>query len=314
MTRRLPFRRTHPSALANRGRQERLVSPPQQYVAHAKCCRWMKDILGRVAFVTGAAQGVGLGLARELARSGAHVVLADVQEEPVKRAAAEVAAFGVRSLAVTVDVSDRNSLMAAAERVRSEFGKLHILCNNAGVITPPKPISETTESEWAWTLGVNLYGVINGVAAFLPLIREHGEGGHVVNTASIGGMQVRRGRDTGPYSVSKYGVVAFSESLSQELEGTNIGVSVLCPSAVNTAIFKSAGRRPDRFGGPLAGRDETHDGELRATGMSPDDVGKRVVAAIRADELFVFTHEHSRAWLAERFGRILAAFDSIENP
>ena len=275
----------------------------------------MTDIAGRVAFVTGAAQGLGLGLARELARAGAHVVLADLQAEPLQQATAEVAAFGGRTLALTVDVSDRSSLQAAAERVRSEFGKLHILCNNAGIITPRKPISEVTESEWAWTLGVNLYGVINGVAAFLPLIREHGEGGHVVNTASIGGMQVGKGRNTGPYSVSKYGVVAFSESLSQELDGTNIGVSVLCPAAVNTAIFKSAARRPDRFGGPLAvEQDEAYDRELRDVGMLPDDVGKRVVAAIRADELFIFTHEHSREWLAERFGRILAAFDSLETP
>lgn len=275
----------------------------------------MNDIAGRVAFVTGAAQGVGLGLARALARAGAHVVLADVQEELVGRAAAEVAALGVRSLAMTVDVTDRQALMDAAERVHSEFGKLHILCNNAGIVTPRKPISEVTESEWAWTLGVNLYGVINGVAAFLPLIREHGDGGHVVNTASIGGMQVRKGRNTGPYSVSKYGVVAFSESLSQELEGTNIGVSVLCPSAVNTAIFTSGARRPERFGGPLSVvGDEISDRELREGGMLPDDVGKRVVAAIRAGELFIFTHEHSRSWLAERFGRILAAFDSIETP
>jgi NAD(P)-dependent dehydrogenase (short-subunit alcohol dehydrogenase family) len=275
----------------------------------------MNDIAGRVAFVTGAAQGVGLGLARELARAGAHVVLADVQEELVGRAAAEVAAFGVRSLAITVDVTDRHALMAAAELVRSKFGKLHILCNNAGIITPPKPISEVTESEWAWILGVNLYGVINGVAAFLPLIREHGEGGHVVNTASIGGMQVRKGRNTGPYSVSKYGVVAYSEALSHELEGTNIGVSVLCPSAVNTAIFKSAARRPECFGGPLpVAGNEVNDRELREGGMLPDDVGKRVLAAIRAGELFIFTHEHSRSWLAERFGRILAAFDSIETP
>jgi short-subunit dehydrogenase len=108
-------------------------------------------------------------------------------------------------------------------------------------------------------------------------------------------------------------VVAFSESLAQELEGTNIGVSVLCPAAVNTAIFTSAARRPDRFGGPLAvAQDEAYDRELREAGMLPDDVGKRVVAAIRADELFVFTHERSRTWVAERFGRILAAFDSIE--
>jgi NAD(P)-dependent dehydrogenase (short-subunit alcohol dehydrogenase family) len=275
----------------------------------------MKDVSGRVAFVTGAAQGLGLGIARELARAGANVVLADVQEESVRRAAAEVAALGVRSLALTVDVSERSSLVAAAARVRSEFGKLHILVNNAGIITPPKPVSEVTESEWAWTLGVNLYGAINGVAAFLPMIREHGEGGHVVNTASIGGMQVGKGRNTGAYSVSKYGVVAFSESLAQELEGTPIGVSVLCPSAVNTAIFTSAARRPDRFGGPLAvEQDAAYDRELREVGMAPDDVGKRVVAAIRADELFVFTHEHSRAWLAERFGRILASFDSLETP
>jgi NAD(P)-dependent dehydrogenase (short-subunit alcohol dehydrogenase family) len=270
----------------------------------------MDEFFGRTAFVTGAAQGVGLGIARALANAGANVAVADIQEEGAERAAREIEALGVRSLAVVLDVADRAAVAAAAERVQSVFGAVHVLANNAGVITPPKPISQTTADEWAWTIGVNLFGVINGTNAFLPLIREHGAGGHIVNTASIGGMQVARGRNTGPYSVSKYGVVAFSESLAQELEGSGVGVSVLCPAAVNTAIFQAPARRPERFGGPATVRaDDPYDRELRETGMDPDDVGKRVVEAIRRNELYVFTHPETRAWLAARFDRILAAYD-----
>jgi NAD(P)-dependent dehydrogenase (short-subunit alcohol dehydrogenase family) len=272
----------------------------------------MHELAGKTAFVTGAAQGVGLGIARALARAGVNVAVADIQEEAAERAAREIARLGVRSTALAVDVADRAAMHAAAERVQSTFGRVHIIANNAGVITPPKPVSQTTEAEWAWTIGVNLFGVINGVDAFLPLVRAHGEGGHIVNTASIGGMQVARGRNTGPYSVSKYGVVAFTESLAQELEGTGIGVSVLCPAAVNTAIFHSASRRPERFGGPEpATDDDRYDRELRETGMDPDAVGTRVLAAIRNDDLYVFTHPATRAWLATRFDRILAAYDAI---
>ncbi len=254
----------------------------------------MKAFQGRVALVTGAAHGIGLGIARALAREGMRVAMAE----------------GATVAALPLDVSDFAAVARAAAEVEARFGTLHVLVNNAGVAPPPKPVSTIPLEEWAWLLGVNLYGVIHGVRAFLPLIRRHGEGGHIVNTASIAGFQVRPGRGTGGYAATKYAVVAFSESLAQELEGSGIGVSVLCPAAVNTTIYQSARRRPPQFGGPFA-PPAPHPNQISLEGgLPPDSVGERVVQAIRDEELFVFTHEEPRGWLEERHRRVLAAFDS----
>jgi NAD(P)-dependent dehydrogenase (short-subunit alcohol dehydrogenase family) len=162
----------------------------------------MEELSGRTAFITGAAQGIGLGIARALARAGVDVALADIEHHALAAARAEIEKLGVRVLAVDLDVSDRTAVTRAASQVESAFGRLHILVNNAGVSALSKPISELTPNEWDWMIGVNVYGVIHGIAAFLPLIRKHGEGGHVVNTASIGGLQVRPGRGTGGYAAT----------------------------------------------------------------------------------------------------------------
>ena len=270
----------------------------------------MKDFAGKVALVTGAAQGIGLGIARALARQGMSVAMADIAVGPLEAARADLAASGADVCAIPLDVSDLANVERAAAQLERRFGKLHILVNNAGVAPPPKPVSTIALDEWAWLIGVNLYGAIHGIRVFLPLIRRHGEGGHVVNTASIAGFQVRPGRGTGGYAATKYAVVALSESLAQELEGSGIGVSVLCPAAVNTTIYESTRRRPQRFGGPSDPPARAPNQISLEDGLPPDLVGERVVQAIRDEELFVFTHDEPRAWLEERHRRVLAAFDS----
>ncbi len=271
----------------------------------------MKDLAGKSAVVTGAAQGIGLGIARALAGAGMNVAVADIQADAVERARREIERLGVRSLALSLDVSDAAAVERAAENVRQAFGKLHVLINNAGVAPPGRPISQFTLAEWDWVIGVNLKGVVHGLRSFLPLIRSHDEGGHVVNTASIGGLQVRPGRGSGAYSATKYAVVAISESLAQELDGSGIGVSVLCPAAVNTEIYASARHRPERFGGSYESPADNPVKDQLAAGWPPDAVGRRVLRAIRDGEFFIFTHEEPRAWIAQRHTRLMAAFDRV---
>jgi NAD(P)-dependent dehydrogenase (short-subunit alcohol dehydrogenase family) len=270
----------------------------------------MDDLKGKTAFVTGAASGIGRGMARTFARQGMNVALADIQEGALADARRDVESLGGRAVAIPVDVSDRGSVGRAAEQAVAAFGKVHVVCNNAGVEVAGKKIGEFRPDEWDWVLGVNLHGVIHGVETFLPLIRNHGEGGHIVNTASIAGLQVRHDFLHAPYVVAKYGVVALSEALAGELAGTNIGVSVLCPAAVNTRIWDTGKTRPARFGGPV---EQPHNRFLQPIlereGLHPDRVGERVVQAIRGNELFVLTHAGPRATVEARHRRIEAAFD-----
>jgi NAD(P)-dependent dehydrogenase (short-subunit alcohol dehydrogenase family) len=270
----------------------------------------MKDFAGKTAFVTGAASGIGRGMARAFAKAGMNVALADIQADAVESARAEIEALGVKAIGLALDVSDRAAVERAADATIAAFGKVHVVANNAGVAIAGTPVERVRPEEWDWIIGVNLHGVIHGMQVFLPLIREHGEGGHIVNTASIGGLQVRPGFQSGAYAVTKYGVVALSEALDNELAGTGIGVSVLCPAAVDTRIYDTARVRPERFGGPFV-RPENHFMReiLEREGMHPDLVGQRVLEAMREDEFFVFTHEAPRAWIEARHRRLMEAFD-----
>lgn len=270
----------------------------------------MKEFAGKAAFVTGAGQGIGLGIARTLAKAGMNVVLADIDAKALAKAKDEIEALGVRALAVTVDVSDAGAMERAADTVAREFGDLHILVNNAGVAAVPQPISQIDFKEWEWLFAVNVHGVLHGLRFFLPLIRRHGGEGHVVNTASIAGLQVRPGRGTGGYATTKFAVVAISESLEHELASGPIGVSVLCPAAVDTSIYESPQRRPARFGGsftPPGGM--ASKAQMIPDGLPPDVVGERVLHAIRSNEFFVFTHEAPRAWIEERHRRLIDGFE-----
>ena len=273
----------------------------------------MQDIEGKTAIVTGAASGIGLGIATALAHAGANIVLADLRPEPLEAARRTIEAIGVRAIAVTTDVSDPDSVELAAKTALEAFGALHIAINNAGVAMHGTPLEQVTPEEWDWVIGVNVKGVINGIRGFVPLIRAHRQGGHVVNTGSVSSLFVREGRNQGAYAMTKYAVLALSEALEQELAGSGIGVSVLCPGGVTTSIFDSAATRPDRFGGSYRRpQQEALKSAFAAEALSPIVVGRRVLQAIKDNEFYILTHTGERQMITTRLDRIKAAFDRAD--
>jgi NAD(P)-dependent dehydrogenase (short-subunit alcohol dehydrogenase family) len=276
----------------------------------------MREFAGKAAFVTGGASGIGLALGRAFAEAGCKVMLADIEKPALDAAVAELASSGREIRGVVCDVADPTSVDAAAQATFSVFGKVHILCNNAGV-GARGGIDHIALDNWRWVLDVNLIGVVNGVRAFLPHMRTHGEGGHIVNTASMAGM-VNSRQGFAPYPATKYAVVGISEGLAVELKPFGIGVSILCPGVVRTNILESARNRPERYGPPTpvdtANPVYASFAERVRTGMDPAEVARRVLAAIRDDELYVFTHPVMRGVVEERFQAILAAFDRAAAP
>jgi NAD(P)-dependent dehydrogenase (short-subunit alcohol dehydrogenase family) len=260
----------------------------------------VQDLDGRTAVITGGASGIGLATARLLASEGMRLVLADVEAEPLARAAAELGALGVHC-----DVTDLHSMQHLADQAFDTFGAVHIVFNNAGVALEG-PIVEMTHADWQWTLDVNLWGPIHGVEAFLARMIRHGEGGHLIFTSSFAGLVANLG--LGPYCVSKYGVVALAEVLQKELRDLGIGVSVICPMRVDTKIFDSSRNRPESLGGPAAsapvpGRDADAPG-LAGQVLSVGTVATEIVAAIKANRLYVLPHAESLAFVRGRFARI----------
>jgi NAD(P)-dependent dehydrogenase (short-subunit alcohol dehydrogenase family) len=268
----------------------------------------MEDFAGKVAVVTGAASGIGLGLSRTFIRAGMSVAMCDIREDKLNEAVAQVRPLGQgRVITVTADVSKAESVEAAAQRIESEFGKIHVVCNNAGVVLRGQLMEKIDDKTWDWLLGANLYGVIHGIRSFVPRIRRHDEGGHIVNTASMAGLQVGN-RGTGAYAASKFAVVALSEALANDLKDTNIGVSVLTPAAVKTEIYTSsaAHRARENIGGPNAFAKTPED---IAAGITPDEAGQRVLDGIKAGQFYLITHPETRGWLEARHARIMAAYD-----
>lgn len=249
--------------------------------------------------VTGAASGIGLALSAALAREGARLVLADVDEAGLAAARASLVAQGAEAVAVRTDVSDRGQVQALAGRAWDAFGAVHVLCNNAGVSTWGG-LETATHRDWQWVLGVNLWGVIHGVEAFVPRMIAGGEPGHVVNTASMAGLVATRG--LGVYNTSKYAVVGLSETLAKDLRPYRIGVTVLCPMGVATRIRASERNRPEVLRNPAAGTAEPV--ELMGRTLAPDTVAAMVIAAIREDRLYVITHDEGLAPLRRRFERL----------
>jgi NAD(P)-dependent dehydrogenase (short-subunit alcohol dehydrogenase family) len=267
----------------------------------------MEQLEGRVAVITGGANGIGLGIARAFAAAGARLALFDVEEGALEAAQLDLAGRGADVIGVRADVSDPASMDAAARQVEERFGRVHVLCNNAGVLVQ-RPLAESSSADWRWLVGVNLFGVVNGLERFLPGMRAHGEGGHVVNTSSVAGLLALPG--LGVYSATKFAVLALSETLRAELAPEGIGVSVLCPGGVRTRIHEAGRNRPDALGGPdaAAGRSPATDSAV-VTGMDPDRVGECVVRAVQRDELYVLTHPEFREAVAGRAQGLLDAFD-----
>jgi NAD(P)-dependent dehydrogenase (short-subunit alcohol dehydrogenase family) len=270
------------------------------------------DFSGKTAFVTGAANGIGLGICRALAQNGVNLVLADIEQAQLEAARRELSTYNVRTRAIEVDVSDADAFVRAADAAEAEFGNIHFLFNNAGVTLIPTPLWKVTPEQWEWIFGVNVFGVINGIRTLVPRMKKHGEPGHIVNTASIGGLQVNPKLRNGSYAMTKYAIVAASEALALDLDESRLGVSVLCPALVATTLHASSQRRPARLGGPYQQPGSDAAKAWQSAGLAPDDVGRRVLDAIARKEFFIFTHEESRAWIGARHARLLAGFDSIE--
>jgi len=264
----------------------------------------MTEIFGAVAVVTGGASGIGRGIAEALRDAGAVVVIADIEQEALDRAAVELGVRGIR-----VDVSDASSVEALADTVIAEYGTVGIVVNNAGV-GPVGRISDLTLEDWNWVLGVNLWGVINGVTAFLPHLLANPRGGRIVNTSSMSSFQPLA--NLGAYAASKAGVHALSEVLAAELaqDGANVGVTLVTPGGVRTGIATSSRNRPTGASGGLTDIDFAANPAMRdaAVWLSPADVGQIVVRAIENDDFYAITHPGSLPRVEERHEGIRAAF------
>lgn len=244
------------------------------------------------------------------------VVVADIRDDHLAAAEETLARSGSEFHLVKLDVADREAWSRAADEAERVFSRIHVLCNNAGIGVLTS-IAQATYEDWDWLLGVNLGGVINGVTTVLPRIRAHGEAGHVMATASSGGIAVAS--HGGVYSTTKFGVVAMMECLREDLSAEGIGVTVLCPAAVNTNIHDHADMRPERYRGAGAelgphgiGMDPDMVKGMLAFGRDPLDVGRQVLHAIRHDEPYVFTERMNKAQIELRREAILASMPDEE--
>ncbi len=262
------------------------------------------ELEGKVAVVTGAASGIGKAVATRAAEAGMRVVLADIEEGPLKETEAALAASGADVLAVATDVSSGESVEALRDQALSHYGAVHVVHNNAGVGVFG-PLWTVPEADWRWILGVNLWGVIHGIRVFVPLLVEQGEG-HVVNTASVAGLTSPP--YLGPYNATKHAVVTMSETLYGDLRnaGSRVGVSVLCPGFVNTRIHESGRNRPSWAPEPPP---EPGAGELIGTavttGMDPLVVGDLVIDAVRTGRFYILPHPHMRPAIEARLHAII---------
>lgn len=270
----------------------------------------MTDIAGKTAFITGGAGGLGKAMARAFAAKGAKIMLADIDREGLDTAKAELASMGAEVASVVCDVKDAGAVKMAADATIAQFGKVHIVVNNAGVAVNGQPGRIALE-DWRWIVDINLMGVAHGVEAFAPLIESHGEGGHIVNTASMAGHVAMPGM--GPYHATKYAVVGYSEALKLELGPRGIGVSVLCPAWVKTNIHNTGFDRPS---GGLTREEAKSDPAYQQmaavieSGLDADLVGGWVADCVEADRLYIFTHPSFAPFVEAKYALIKADYDA----
>ncbi|MCC6920228.1 MAG: SDR family NAD(P)-dependent oxidoreductase [Alphaproteobacteria bacterium] len=275
----------------------------------------MKDLAGKVAFVTGAASGIGLGIATALAQAGVKVMMCDIEEGALAKAVEGLKRTNADVDSVRADISLKAQIQAAADATIARYGKVHILVNNAGV-GGGGGYGAWTDKSWDWTIGVNLMGVVWGIEIFGPLMEQHGEGGHIVSTASIAGLI----GGASAYNATKYGVVSLSEGLRPALAPHGIGVSVLCPGFIRTNIVTSGRNRPERFSGdaqpalpaegPVAEMVKMVQSRVEG-GIDPLYVGELVREGIENDWPYIFTDTEFEPAIEARFQGIKAGFDKI---
>jgi NAD(P)-dependent dehydrogenase (short-subunit alcohol dehydrogenase family) len=273
----------------------------------------MRDFKDKTAVVTGAASGIGRALAAQCLQQGMKVVLADVEERALFRAADELGGNGRQLFTVVTDVAEPEHVDALHRKAREEFGNIHLLFNNAGVGAGLGPIWNATLADWEWVIKVNLMGVVHGIRSFVPAMLEQDSECHIVNTASVAGLL--SGAYGGIYGMSKHAVVSISETLHNELKffSGKVNVSVLCPGFVRTAIMESARNRPAGLQNspPVQPSDEQHAGIARFrhkvdTGMEPDQLAALTFDAIRENRFYIVTHPETKEWVNQRAGDIIA--------
>jgi NAD(P)-dependent dehydrogenase (short-subunit alcohol dehydrogenase family) len=270
----------------------------------------MQNLPGKTAFVTGGASGIGLGIAKALSGEGMNVVIADILDEHLETAKAELGR-AARILALKLDVTDRNDFARAADAAEARFGKIHVLCNNAGVAVVG-PTALATYADWDWVMGVNLGGTINGIVTLLPRIRRHGEGGHIVNTASMSGLVPHPGATI--YGTSKGAAVHMMECMRAELEPEGIICSAFCPGAVQSNIADAAKTRPPALadtGYAEADKRRQQGGNFFHLYRTKEEIGERVLQGILNDELYIQTHSEFRQGIEDRAQAMCAAVPNL---
>lgn len=276
------------------------------------------SLQGRNAFIAGGANGIGLGIGAALARAGCNVMIGDIEVVSLPPAIEQLQSLGVRAEGCALDVSDADSVRQAAARAANEFRTLHLLVNAAGVTLRQTPLVEVKPDQWDWLLGVNLFGALKVIEAFVPLLR-HGEGGWIVNTSSLMGLQAKPSLRNAAYRITKFALIGLTDVLSLEfdLPAHGIGVSVLCPARVVTTLGRSPQRRPAHLGGPFqhhwSGNDFPAPADDLDEVLMPDRVGEITVDGIRRGQRFIFTHRGSRDWLAERNAQMLADLEGLDD-
>lgn len=278
----------------------------------------MTSVAGRVAFITGGASGIGLGIAEAFGQAGAKIVIADIEQSALERAAQALRALGIDALPVRLDVTDRTAFARARDAALETYGAVHLLFNNAGV-NVAGPVDQLGFADWDWVLGVNLGGVVNGVMTFLPELKRHPGAAHIVNTASVGGLVGMRNLSI--YNASKFGVVGLSEALRADLLAQRIGVSVLCPGIVATALGTSERNRPGRQAAdsaPMATEPAAAQADAGAAapaaGMDPRTLGQIVLGAVQRDEFFISSHPEFRDIVGQRNDAVQASFHGDADP
>lgn len=275
----------------------------------------MQDLKGKVAVVTGGASGIGKAMADRFAAEGMKIVIADVQQDALDRAKADLEGRGAEVLAVLCDVSKLEKVEDLARQTVARFGGVHVLCNNAGVASAGAAW-ERSHADWEWVMGVNLWAVVHGVRVFVPLMLASGEECHVVNTASMAGLITAPGMSI--YNVTKFGVVSLSECLFHELKMRNakVGVSVLCPAWVQTGIVDSERNRPAEFANPESmkpGQDakmlEAMVRQLVTHGQTPEKIAGDVLNAVKTRKFYILTHPEFKALVKTRMEDILEERD-----
>ena len=275
----------------------------------------MQELSEKIAVITGGGSGIGRALALALAHEGMDIAIADIEIGPAKEVAAEVRSIGRRALANECDVSDLASVRDLADKVFAEFNATHVLCNNAGVVAS-SPVTEMSDTDWSWVIGVDLIGVTNGLQAFLPRMVAQEAEGHIVNTSSIAGLVPSAAPNIISYTAAKYGVVGITETLAEELKPYRIGTSVLCPGVVRTRIGESGRNRPGTpTSSPPRRKPPPPEQTPRIVGsevIEPEALAEHVVRAIRENDLYIVTHLDTRVAVEARFTAILAAYDKLK--